>query len=550
MCVETSHKESLESRRPSDMPSSMRLEPGIISEMAWHASARSNKHPTNPSAVKQASDKCTPLVIPCRWYARRCINPFACPGGNNNTCAEGYVSNLCGNCAPGRGKVDTFGCRPCWRPAVIISLYVLAALLMLAVAKVLCHLTLSGIQSGSTRSSGQRGRSPMRQVEFLKILMLYLQYMWVLSRLQGIHWPETVTIPLRGLSWLFAASTPQSVGIECILPQGSHIPMAVQVFALSFTTPLLILAALLVADRLVPFMIAACRRGESNPKAVLHSMIPAGMAVLFLFLTTLSRAIFGLFACVDIDQPREAPYEAAAVGSFWLNDLSQLCWHGYHRWLALGVGLPLLCLFCLALPGAMLGFIIKHRAHLFDAKFAQFSFMYQAFKPSASYWGVVVVLQSMGLVAMSSFALSLGSYYACLAYNAALIVMIALHVYMRPYANSVVGKTALHAMVCVFLTGYSSLSLLPTRVDNDQAKINKVYAAITGVFVLCLNLAFVCTVTWRLFQATDWQLVRQRVQDVRRWLDVQRTPVNPRSHIVMRPYRCHVCSLQQLGTSQ
>lgn len=139
-----------------------------------------------------------------------------------------------------------------------------------------------------------------------------------------------------------------------------------------------------------------------------------------------------------------------------------------------------------------------------------------------------MVLQSMGLVAISSFALSLGSYYACLAYNAALIVMIALHVYVRPYANSVVGKTALQAMVCVFLTGFASLSLLPTRVDNDQAKINKVYAAITGVFVLCLNLAFVCTATWRLFQATDWQLVRQRVENIRRWLDVRRTPVNRR----------------------
>jgi hypothetical protein len=138
-------------------------------------------------------------------------------------------------------------------------------------------------------------------------------------------------------------------------------------------------------------------------------------------------AVLGLFACIPLDQPTVAPYEAAAVGSFWAGHMSQLCWQGYHRTTALALGVPLVAVLLVLLPVSMFGFLLYHRQDLSQDRLRHFLFMFRMYKPEKFYWEVLILLQTAVLVAISVFGFSLGTYYACLALTAALAATMMVH---------------------------------------------------------------------------------------------------------------------------
>lgn len=49
------------------------------------------------------------------------------------------------------------------------------------------------------------------------------------------------------------------------------------------------------------------------------------------------------------------------MGSWWVEDMSQQCYKGYHKGWALGLGIPLTLLFCVCLPFG--GFAFMWRSH-------------------------------------------------------------------------------------------------------------------------------------------------------------------------------------------
>lgn len=82
--------------------------------------------------------------------------------------------------------------------------------------------------------------------------------------------------------------------------------------------PIAIMLVLLAFEMLVGF---------ANPNAVvreqLHKVTSTGIIVLSTFLPQLLHAVFGLFACVPLDDSVSAPYEAKGVGTFWVSHMSQ-----------------------------------------------------------------------------------------------------------------------------------------------------------------------------------------------------------------------------------
>lgn len=334
--------------------------------------------------------------------------------------------------------------------------------------------------------------------------------------MQGVGWPATLAVPMQGLTWLFASSTPQSLSLECVLPQMASLPVPVQVFLLSIAMPALIMLVLLLLVTFVAYM-----KGRHHPasrqalfKVELHRLVAEGIVVLSLFYPVLLRAVFGLFACTTVDQPMSAPYQVTAAGSFWAGDMSQQCWQGYHWVLSLLVGVPLVLLLCVAVPLAMLVFLIKHRKALYSDAFRHFSFMFRMYKPSVFFWDVVILFQTMVLVAISVFGFGLGSYYACLALTAALALSIVLQACLQPYATVVAGFTALRAATCVFFTSFAVLSFLPPGVPYGQAGANYVYAMVAGALVLGINVLFIASVAWQLIRRIDWEVLLHMMQRV------------------------------------
>ena len=208
--------------------------------------------------------------------------------------------------------------------------------------------------------------------------------------------------------------------------------------------PLAIMLVLSMYEMLVGvFKLARRNHPRAAVRQQLHKLTATSIIVLTTFLPQLLRAVFGLFACVPLDAPVSAPYEAKAVGTFWVSHMSQQCWQGYHKALALGAGIPLVLLLCVVWPGSVLVFILRRRdGSLYSSELRHYSFLFSMYKPSAAWWEIVVIVQLSVLVAINVFAVRLGAYFGCLMLVAAFFVVFVLLGWRKPYDSTVTGTVA------------------------------------------------------------------------------------------------------------
>lgn len=389
---------------------------------------------------------------------------------------------------------------------------------MLTVAKALCFFTLDFNMKHTANAQAEHQPAPAGQsattakpapTALLKPFAIYMQFMFLVASMQGVSWPATLARPLQAVHVLFAASSPQSLGLECVLPRNIGLPVPVQVFLLTMATPILLMVALLVWETLRACYISQRRSRPIHSVLVDETkrMVAQSIIVCFLLYPLMLRSVMGLFASIPLDQPIESPYQAQAVDSFWAGDMSQKAFQGYHRTAAFALGIPLLIVLLLVLPVAMLGFMLHHRKELYTEKFQHFSFMFQTYRPKVFYWEVVVLLQTSALVAISVFGFSLGTYYSCLALTAGLAATMVLHAWMRPYASMVAGRASLRSLACVTFTSFAALSFLPVGSVYGQMRVNQAYALTAGAFVLVVNMVYVISVAVQLFGAVKWTAV-------------------------------------------
>eukprot|EP00878_Enallax_costatus_P045249 GHUV01054318.1.p1 GENE.GHUV01054318.1~~GHUV01054318.1.p1 ORF type:complete len:208 (-),score=48.37 GHUV01054318.1:23-646(-) len=170
----------------------------------------------------------------------RCPNPTACQHqddaalqacaadpacGASNTykyrqCSPGYHGSLCGMCAEGTGAVRLFTCKQCLKSQYIIALYVLAAIVMLCLIRLLCYFTLK-------QSSDLSGADKLPAAQLLRPLVLYSQYMLIVSSMP-IEWPASIAYPLKALAWVWSPASPETLSIECVLSTSSRLPVSIQ----------------------------------------------------------------------------------------------------------------------------------------------------------------------------------------------------------------------------------------------------------------------------------------------------------------------------------
>jgi hypothetical protein len=167
--------------------------------------------------------------------------------------------------------------------------------------------------------------------------------------------------PLQALAWFWSSATSNSLGLDCVLPHSSRVPVAIQKVLFGLLMPLAILAVLLCCEVLLSMCCWRLRflRTQQRYVSMSDRFLSLSLCMSFLFLPTWTHAAFSLFTCVPLDIATDPPYEANAVGSFWAQDMSERCYTigGYHMARALGLGIPLLLLLCVVLPLGLFGWM-------------------------------------------------------------------------------------------------------------------------------------------------------------------------------------------------
>jgi hypothetical protein len=437
--------------------------------------------------------------------------------------------------------------------STLVALYVLAGIAMLAFIKIVCYLTLkdavvsssgSGVAvpaaaaAAAVSTHARSASDSLPQVatarqaaysaahvgtqqqvlpsELLKPLILYMQYMLIISTL-NIEW-QVIWPFYKALGWLWAPTNSTTLSIECLLPSSSSVPLPVQKLLLALSMPLLVLLVLLALHGLhvvYKHCISRARFDAVDVSNIGIQLSQLSIVVLFFFWPMLSKTVLSMFACVRLDNPVQLPYVANAVGLWWELDMNQQCLTGYHRTWALAVGVPGVLLVCIVLPAALAAFTWRNRSHVNDGYFQlHYGFLTRSYRKDRAWYEAIVCFQTSAVVAISIFSAQTQIYYQALALTGAFVVMGLLLAVLKPHATRAAGYVALHSMGCLAVTSYISLTLLP--YGSSQPSLAYVRAA--GVLLLCLNLGFITSVLWKLARLVKWQqLWKQSSKVAGRW---------------------------------
>jgi hypothetical protein len=184
------------------------------------------------------------------------------------------------------------------------------------------------------------------------------------------------------------------------------------------------------------------------------------------------------------------------VGSFWLHDPDQLCYQGYHRAWAFGLGLPLMVIVCGLLPVGILWVSLRnkaqHLAHL-SALNNNSSSSSVCYKPAYGWWEVVVFGQTAVLTVVGVFGFELCPLHQIIAFSSTLAVMALLLQAAQPYVLPAAGNVTLQSIACLFHTNTANVVFL----DYKSFKASVATAIAVGSGGLLINFVFVASVTWR-----------------------------------------------------
>jgi hypothetical protein len=389
--------------------------------------------------------------------------------------------------------------------ATIIALYAVAGVVMLGLIKLLLHFTLAW-----NFAAQQDDIQP--PAELLRCLVLYGQRMLIVASL-SIDWPASIAYPLRALAWVWSSSSPETLSADCILPAGSSVPLSALrvVFYLCMPIAMLLILVGLEAFLHTTGVLSCCCRSKCSSSA--HKLLPrlgsTAMVVLFFFLPSLLRTLFGLFACIPLDQPAMWPYVASAVGSFWVYDTSSICFGpGWHRSLALGVGVPLIALLCLCLPATIVYVTLSNFSNLGDVAFRRsWGFLTHSYRPRFCWWEAVVVWETTVLVAVSVFGVNVGPFFQCAIRIAALMLISNAQLGFKPYAQTLTGRAMVQGTYCLLLTTLVGQTFLP----YGPVLPGSAYGLAMGGILLVANVVYVCSVVWQLLRLIDWPVVGKSI---------------------------------------
>jgi hypothetical protein len=252
---------------------------------------------------------------------------------------------------------------------------------MIGFVKLLVHLSMSADLT-ITRTDLQTPTP----AEMLRALVIHAQWLYIISMMVGVPWPTSLAWPMQVIGGIWSSTSGSSIGIECILKGSKAFPIAIQKLLICLFTPAGILSGVLMIEAGMHYLRPRKSRQAGLPQAKSHKdFASVVMCIVFMFLPTWVNTSLSLFTCVGLDTAVEAPYQAEAVGSWWVEDLSQLCYSraSYHRGWALGLGVPLTLLFCAALPAGVFVFMwySRKQGKLADLDFQRrYGFMYRLWK--------------------------------------------------------------------------------------------------------------------------------------------------------------------------
>lgn len=459
------------------------------------------------------------VVVPLVGYWRSSEvsdQVHACPmsgdscGGDH--CKEGHTGPLCAACLEGYGIVSPLRCGKCMQqPQLQLVLYVFICCITVSLVAWTVHCTWKDNIEGS---------AGLRPSDFIKVLVQFLQYLVIVG---SVSWPRPDF--LRQLfnlsSVVFGAASGQVLSLDCWLGwlsgHGSSrprisLPLAIQRQLVYFAAPFAVFAAVLGLQLLTSvidgwFQSQSCcmqgrrRRPRTAPAAapLVVRMLPVtALVVAFFAYPSLLRASFAMFACLPVDVPRDPSLDPSIPANatfldhrqgYWISDIQQQCFDGWHLAWVLGLGVPAVLILCVGVPLGLFLLLRINRANAGQESFRlHFGFLYRNYLPELMWWEAVWAVQTILMSLVAAFHFTLQAYYSVLLLMLVFLMSAALQAMYRPYASEKLHLMHITSTSCLLLTAQGALVMFP--VDAVAASISPMHTAV-AVLLLLMDVGFI-----------------------------------------------------------
>eukprot|EP00878_Enallax_costatus_P005234 GHUV01005501.1.p1 GENE.GHUV01005501.1~~GHUV01005501.1.p1 ORF type:complete len:1414 (+),score=216.11 GHUV01005501.1:611-4243(+) len=450
-------------------------------------------------------------------------------------CRPGYHGILCGKCSPGYGMTSNFKCGKCMSAARASGLFALCLLIILALLSYMSH---------ATYQDNQQAYPDLRVSDVLKVFVLYVQYLTILGS-AAVAWPKAVSYIFIAVGFILSSCTGDVISLDCIYSERfgeqttAGVPLAELRQLTYLVLPFVMLLAVICAFGIFwGFRIAwkkgsACYREirgvgsaippTADPKQHQQSQVNLNaltsqanqstsatsltlfyawmlarvpvivLVVLYFFYPSLVKVSWSQFSCKVVDVVGQQPYPeyatADAVAGYWVSDMQQSCWEGWHKTWALALGVPCVVVFCVGVPAGILTVLLMNRKRRDSPEFrAHFGFLMRNYKPSKCCWEVVAAMQTIVLVGVSVNGHVLGGFYEVVLFTAVFGAALVLNIWFEPFLFLKLQRTQIAALFCLCMTSFVSITF--TQADDRPSVA--AYRLVAGVLLLLINAAFIC----------------------------------------------------------
>jgi hypothetical protein len=249
------------------------------------------------------------------------------------------------------------------------------------------------------------------------------------------------------------------------------------------------------------------------PVAVLRKLPVTLLVLAYYTYPTLLRASLGFFACMRIDRvPPEVLLPAGATAllnhtaGYWVSDIQQQCFAGYHKGWALGLGLPSILLWCVAVPFAMgLGLYLCRAKADEDSFRKHFGFLYRSYRPEWVWWEAVWAVRTVVLTLISVFAFPMERYFSVLSLLVWFWASAVLQSVFQPYAFPKLHRMHMVSTSCLAATTVGALAMFAYDIQESTALRLRIAIAL---LVMLVNVGFVGWCVWQLVPVVrEWSLL-------------------------------------------
>lgn len=454
---------------------------------------------------------------PTSSQVHKCPRYESCEAGG--VCAPGYTGNLCGAAAPGYGLNRPFTVARCMSTASSVAVFV-SGLLVLFVA--ICWMVMSTLADNARciaeakmpLSADPACTCPFR-CGFVGVVIRHIQHTMIIN-VGLMTWPSGLRALFASATWFLSVAglSNQMGSLSCwfILGAASKVPWAMLKLLAGLITPLVMCVAVVAA--VLALRLGLLRLGLNSERrrtniftvlaraSGLDVGMVGGLIIVFFFWPSLVYASLSIFACCPIDRPGDPGAVATAGRGYWVMDIQQPCFAGWHRTWTLALGLPA-ALIVLSMPFQVAGGFLLHKAKLQTDEFKSVvGFMYHNYRPTAFFWEPVNAIELAVVVAVHCFSHTLGPYYSMLLLNISFALFLLLQIACHPHAYKELHQLQVTSLGLLFFTTYLCLTVLPQSAGSAAAAAAaqplQLYGNVVGVLGLVMNAAFVAWGFWEI----------------------------------------------------